>query len=374
MDTVFYAIAIIYALLILWFILGFMRMKSVEITNHSPTNKFSIVIPFRNEANNLLDLLNSIIKLDYPSSHFEVILVDDFSSDNFIELLNNFKSNNPKTTIQVLKNSTKKSPKKAAITLGIKHAKFEWMVTTDADCCVPEYWLKAFDYGIQNSNSKMLCGPVQLQSKPSLSALFEILNFNSLQGATIGSFGWKRPILCNGANLSYSKQAFLDVDGFEGNEQIASGDDIFLLEKFKHQFPKSIQFLKSESAIVVTKTQSSLSDFIAQQQRWAAKSKSYKSTLAKLVGAVVFIQNLSLVTLFFLAISQAIYWELFFNCLAIKMIVDTVLIYQSLRFYKQEKLTIASLPMSLVYPLFSVATVLLSMFSKYQWKGRAFKS
>src|SRR5210317_2161793 len=99
MDTVFYAIAIIYALLILWFILGFMRMKSVEITNHSPTNKFSIVIPFRNESNNLLDLLNSIIKLDYPSSHFEVILVDDFSTDNSIELLNNFKSNNPKTTI-----------------------------------------------------------------------------------------------------------------------------------------------------------------------------------------------------------------------------------------------------------------------------------
>lgn len=374
METIFYSISIFYALCIFWFILGFIRLKPIRIKNQNPSNRFTVIIPFRNEANNLLDLLSSLQKLNYPRSYFEVFLIDDFSTDNSVAIIEKFKRKHPEITIQILQNIHQESPKKAAITLGIQHAKWEWIVTTDADCSVPENWLKTFDYAIQNSQSKMLCGPVKLHIKLTFSGLFEILNFNSLQGATMGSFGWNQPILCNGANLCYNKHAFLDVDGFEGNKQIASGDDIFLLEKFKKHFPESMQFLKCASAIVTTKTQHSFSNFIAQQQRWAAKSKSYKNAFTKIVGATVLLENVSMVSLLFFAISNVTSWELFFNCMAIKMIADTALIFQSLHFYKQEKLALASFPMSFVYPLFSVVLVVLSLFRTYQWKGRDFKS
>ncbi len=110
-----------------------------------------------------------------------------------------------------------------------------------------------------------------------------------MQGITIGGFGINFPFMCNGANLAYKKQRFLDLNGFDGNNHIASGDDVFLFEKFKKSNPDCVWFLKSKNAIVTTFSVNS----------WAAKTGNFNSVKVKLIGLLVLLINISIVFSFF---------------------------------------------------------------------------
>jgi cellulose synthase/poly-beta-1,6-N-acetylglucosamine synthase-like glycosyltransferase len=105
----------------------------------------------------------------------------------------------------------------------------EWIITTDADCVVPKNWLSTLDNYIQSSNVNMIAG-VTYDCKNSFTS-FPTADLVSLQGATIGSFGIGKGFMCNGANLAYKKSLFQELNGFQGNDTIASGDDVFLLQK-----------------------------------------------------------------------------------------------------------------------------------------------
>lgn len=132
----FYTILFIYVLFIGAFIYGFGKIKSKNQTNLNPKTSFSIVVPFRNEKENLPQLLRSISLLDYPKELFEVILVDDCSEEKFQIL-------NPKFQTSVYENIRKtNSPKKDAINTAIAIAKNDWIITTDADCLVTKELVK----------------------------------------------------------------------------------------------------------------------------------------------------------------------------------------------------------------------------------------
>ena len=362
-----------YVTLIVSFIIGFDKYESIPLKENKPLSKFSILIPFRNEAKNLPDLLQSLEGIDYPITHFEVILIDDFSRDNFKELIEVFKRKNPEFNLNLLKNQHSTSPKKTAISLGIKNAVHPFIITTDADCIVPVNWLKSLDYFITKKNSNMICAPVSIVPKKSPVNYFERLNFNSLQGSTIGSFGTGVPFLCNGANLCYSKEIFLQVNGFIGNDKIASGDDIFLLEKFLKYDKQKVHFLKSKEAIVQTKGQENFSDFLQQQIRWAKKSSAYTNKNAQLIGALVFLTNLILIVSFGLVLFNHFNLLFFISGVALKFLADFILLHKTNAFLNQKQLNFYTIPSSLVYPMFMMLIFMLSITKKFQWKNRNFE-
>jgi glycosyltransferase involved in cell wall biosynthesis len=153
-------ITLIYLLLIGSFVFGFNKTKAFSLKNTASKTTFSVIIPFRNESENLPDLLKSIASLKYPKHLFEIILVDDASKDNSVELIMKFLSS-VKYDIKVISNNrTTNSPKKDAITLAINKAKHEWIITTDADCILPKNWLNSFDEFIQKTISKCIVAPV----------------------------------------------------------------------------------------------------------------------------------------------------------------------------------------------------------------------
>ena len=128
MIFVLLGIAIVYVLAISWLIYGFTKVPVYTKKEVTPKTTFSILVPFRNEAENLPILLESIAKLKYPKDLFEVLLIDDASEEKF---------QIPNSKFQItLTNSIRQSnsPKKDAITTGIPLANNEWIVTTDADC------------------------------------------------------------------------------------------------------------------------------------------------------------------------------------------------------------------------------------------------
>ena len=240
MIFIFIIITIIYLCFMGSFIVGFHKIPEFKYQNSEEKTAFSILIPFRNEAKNLEKLIDSIIELNYPKELFEVIFIDDASEDDSIEIIKNRFSANPNSTInfKIISNERKtKSPKKDAISLAIYKAKYDWMVTTDADCQLPTFWLDSFNDFIQKNNTQFIAAPVKYNHDNTFLYRFQILDMLSLQGATIGGFGLKKPFLCNGANLAYRKDTFIEVNGFNGNGNIASGDDIFLLEKITKLYP-----------------------------------------------------------------------------------------------------------------------------------------
>ncbi len=350
----------IYCLSMLQLYVGFDNIKTFETQNTKPKTKFSVVIPFRNEAHNLPNLLGSFEKLNYPICNFEIILVDDDSDDNFILQSHSI-------DLSVIKNIRKSSSaKKDAILTAIKNAKFDWIVTTDADCLVGENWLQILDQFIQNKNVEMIVGAVKYESENSFLHQFQALDIASLQGVTIGSFGISSGFMCNGANFAYTKNLFASLNGFEGNNQIASGDDVFLLQKAMSESPKKVGYLKSSGYIVTTKPLDSWPALFYQRVRWASKTFAYKSVYAKMLGSFVFATNILTV---YCLISILFNFKIMILILLFsKFIVDAMIIIKTNKFLQSK--TKFLLLGSLCYPFFSVGVALYSMFGKYNWKGR----
>ncbi len=365
MSLVLFVILKIYFISISLLIFGFSRIKKYQKKDLKPQTSFSIIVPFRNEVENLPNLLNSISKLNYPTDLFEVILVDDNSTEKFqsshftfhISQIDNIRSSN--------------SPKKDAITTAMQHVKTNWVITTDADCIVPENWLLTFDNYIQENKVSMVAGAVSYACENSFLHHFQQLDLTSLQGATIGSFGVDRAFMCNGANFAYTKSLFEKLNGFDGNNKIASGDDVFLLQKAVEKFPKEVHYLKAEEAIVITKPTENWKDLFYQRVRWAAKTSSYQSDFGKYLGLIVFFGNLSFVIGFFFFLFGIWSYPLLVLFVFFKFLIDFVLLFITNRFLTRTRIQ-SLLLSSLVYPFFSSAVALYSLFGSYEWKGRRF--
>jgi glycosyltransferase involved in cell wall biosynthesis len=367
MTLVLFIILKIYVITIGLLIYGFFKVKKYQKKGLKPQTNFTIVVPFRNEAENLPNLLESFFKLHYPIALFEVILVDDDSYEKFevsdfrfqVTIIDNIRVSN--------------SPKKDAISTAMKHVKTEWVITTDADCIVPENWLLTFDNYIQENEISMLAGAVTYDCENSFLHHFQQLDLTSLQGATIGSFGIKKAFMCNGANLAYKKSLFEKLNGFDGNNKIASGDDVFLLQNTANLFPNEVHYLKAEEATVNTKPTQNWKSLFHQRVRWAAKTSSYQSNFGKWLGLIVFLGNLSFVIGFIFFLFGIWSWQVLTLFIFLKFIVDFILLYIANQFLKNSPLKSRILS-SFLYPFFSSAVALYSLFGSYEWKERRFKN
>lgn len=367
-----------YLILIGSFIIGFDRIKQFNLNDIEPETSFTVIIPFKNEAGNLQSLLKSVSALEYPADLFEVILINDASDDNSIEVIHKFLdstlSKDKPILVKILDSEVKtSSPKKDAINTGVSNAKYEWIITTDADCIMPKYWLKSFDNFIQKNNTKLLVAPVCYYGIDTYLKRFQTLDFISLIGSTIGGFGIGKPFLCNAANMAYRKDLFVELKGFEGNMHISSGDDIFLLEKAIKEYPNDVHFLKTDLAIVKTKPQADLKSLISQRIRWAAKTSSYKNNFGKITGLLVLIMNASIICCLLFAFIGIISPKFLGYIFVVKISIDFLLIYKTARFLDQEEYLSTYLLSSFIYPFFSVYIATLSIFSGYKWKGNYYK-
>ena len=358
-------ITIIYVLAISWLIYGFTKINQFEFIGLPPKTSFSIIVPFRNEAENLPILLESLSRLNYPTDLFEVILVDDESEERLQIADFRFQI----TTIDNIRVSN--SPKKDAITTAMQIVKTHWVITTDADCVVHKNWLLALDNFIQLNPVSMIAGAVTYDCDNSFLHHFQQLDLASLQGATIGSFGIKKGFMCNGANFAYTKSFFQELKGFEGNSAIASGDDVFLLQKALSQFQEKVAYLKSKNTIVTTQPLNDWKSLFYQRVRWASKTTSYQSVFGKRLGLLVFMMNFSFVYCFVLTVFGVFPWFFLGLLFIIKFGIDTILIQKTNNFLTKRKVQYLFLS-SLLYPFFSTAVALYCLLGKYEWKGRRF--
>jgi cellulose synthase/poly-beta-1,6-N-acetylglucosamine synthase-like glycosyltransferase len=378
-TIVFCLILLVYVVVILQLILGFDKVKSFERTAIAPKTAFTIIVPFRNEAKNLEKLLRSFSKLNYPHELIEIIMVDDLSTDSSERICIRWRLNHSTIDTTLLENlRLSRSPKKDAIARAMPIAKHNWIITTDADCIVPKNWLLTFDNYIQNNTVEMLVGAVVYKTKNNWFHQFQQLDLLSLQGTTIGSFGIGKPFMCNGANFAYTKSLFYELDGFNGNERIASGDDVFLLQKAVQKATEKVHYIKNTENIVKTKPENDLYKLFMQRVRWASKTTSYHDSFSKFVAVIVLLMNLSLLVGFGLVSFGSRTWNLEFGiwCLVfvflVKYIVDYVLLYKANQYLLKGKflLPVAS---SFIYPFYASFIGIYSLFGTFTWKGKVYR-
>ena len=372
-EIVLFVVLVIYVVFILQLILGFDKVKSFVRTDEKPKTTFSIIVPFRNEEKNLPKLLKSISNLNYPKELFEIIMVDDFSTDTSERVYIKWRMENGLIETTLLENlRLSNSPKKDAISRAIPILKHEWVVTTDADCIVNENWLMTLDNFIQKNNAEMVVGAVVYKTKNNWFHYFQQLDLLSLQGTTIGSFGIRKPFMCNGANFAYTKKLFNEIGGFGGTNKMASGDDVFLLQKALKNNSTKVHYLKNKDSIVKTKPENDLYKLFMQRVRWASKTTGYSGYYSKSLAVVVLGINALLVVSFVLRISDLLKWQTLLLVFGTKYIVDYLLLLKSNNYLKKGTF-IFPLASSLVYPLFCSLVGIYSLFGSFSWKGRNFK-
>jgi cellulose synthase/poly-beta-1,6-N-acetylglucosamine synthase-like glycosyltransferase len=292
---------IIYCLLILVYRYWFRRLPVFQLPeNTRPVHSFSVIVPARNEEAIIRSCLLSILKQNYPTDLFELIVINDHSTDNTRTIIQELQTDHPNLVLIDLADHLHgelNSYKKKAIEIAIAQSKGEWIVTTDADCFAKTNWLRSIDALIQARQPVFVAAPVMFSNDRRFLSVFQLLDFLSLQGITAASVSAGYHTMCNGANIAYRKEAFYAVDGFRYIDQLASGDDMLLMHKIKQVYPDRIAYLFSEEAIITTAPMPDWTSFLNQRIRWASKAAKYRDRSIFWVLFLVYGVNLGLLLL-----------------------------------------------------------------------------
>ena len=378
------------ALIFIW--LTNPRSTSLDWGGENSNEVFlSVIIPVRNEAKNILLLLQDLEKQTLPKAQFEVIIADDDSTDDTLKIVRAFQKNTSINLIinqlELKKNNT--SPKKRAIDSSIKLAKGILITTTDGDCRVGTKWLETIVNFQRQTGAYLVSSAVTFSkaqrykvakaqkfnifsfSIKSFFANIQIIEFGSLIGSGACAMFIEKPNMCNGANLTYLKSVFYEVEGFKGNENLASGDDEFLMHKIAAKYPNKVKFLKSKNTIVSTHAHDSWQSFYNQRKRWASKWQHYNNWQTTALAVFVFSANFIVPLAFSCWLIAFIPTKVLSLILFLKFSAEFVFLSLIVSFL-QKKTLIWLIPLvQIIYPFYVIFFGLVAQKkSDYIWKGR----
>ena len=367
----------LYIAILLLYRYWFIKLQPFVIDNTVlPLTSFTVVIPARNEADNIEKCLTSILQQNYPTDLFEVIVIDDFSTDAtptiIQQLQQNFSNLKLIKLAEMLDDKQLNSYKKKAIELAIKQAQKNWVITTDADCVAKPTWLATYNNYIQQNKVVFVGAPVVFTNNGSVLQAFQCIDFMALQGVTAASVSAGFHAMCNGANLAFKKTVFYEVDGYKNVDAIASGDDMFLMNKIQSKYPEKIGFLYHSNAIISTAPMPTVISFLNQRIRWASKANSYKDVRIVAILWMMLLLNIGLTIMPFLAVFNVqilLYWA---ALLLAKTLVESAFAIKIATFFSinlQWWHILLQIP-HIVYTSLAGCFVLSG---SYQWKGRKVK-
>lgn len=358
-------------------------MLSPKAATANHTHTFSIIIPARNEEDNILQLLKSITANNYPTTAYEIIVTDDFSTDHTAAKVRHFMATHPSINIQLLQLADHLSAtervvafKKMALDLAIRQAKHDYIITVDADCMVTPLWLQQYNLAFQSSNHLFVAGPVKFikhEKSSSLLFYFQDLDFTTMQGITPAANYLGLGNMCNGANLGFQKKAFFEVNGYQDINHLASGDDMMLMHKFKQRFGKCITYIHSPHGIVYTYAQATWQELWHQRIRWASKSGKYSDTALNLCLGLVYLFNVAILITCLSACLFPYLWSLVLYILFVKIVIELAFLVPLSRFYNNASSLMYFPFLQPLHICYIVSVGLMGMIGKYKWKGRSVK-
>jgi poly-beta-1,6-N-acetyl-D-glucosamine synthase len=367
MVYVIFVLLSIHLLMLLFLIGGVMKAfarNSPSGTGNQPP--LCVIVPFRNEAGNLPQLIAGL-KMQTLRT-FRAILVNDHSTDNGKLIALDAIANDDRFIMI----DSPGEGKKAAITHAIPASiDGDVIVTTDADCTLQENWLSHISREFVTEDVKMVFGPVSIVAGGNIFSRLQSLEFAGVIGVGIAAHALGFPLYCNGANMSYRREVFMEVKGYNDNSEIPSGDDEFLMKKIHERYPKGVVFARNVAAGVSTMPQPGIREFVHQRIRWAGKWRLTPGIASRLAAILVFLIQCSAIA-GFAALIVAPSIRVVAYLIGAKVLLEFVFIFTVHRNLDQRLSLFDFLVLQIVYPFYVLYVAVVSNFSTFDWKGRRY--
>jgi len=362
-------LCIIYLIYFIW-ISGSMFID--DTTNNIDNDLFvSIIVSIRNEQNNIIGLLDALVNQSYPNELFEIIIVNDRSTDNSSQIVKSYTSRYANISlINIYETELGWGNKKWALNCAINQAIGTVILQTDADCRPGADWIKSMARKFNDYTVSFVFAASPLKSN--IKILNNFFEFESLSQDSISAASSSRGIVmsCTGRNMGFRKSAFIKIGGYNGIEHFISGDDDLLIQKFASKTNDKILFNYDKDSLVPSCAPNSLQQFVNQRIRFASKGIDYYSidtTMAfKILLPLILCVNISVLVSFYNIVTfGSVKWSLVFYC---KLIADCILTYVFFKKISYRWNFISFLFLSFVHPLYITIFAISAPFLEFRWK------
>ena len=371
LSYILYVLTALYCLFLLFLIVGTFRVNRT-ISSNKKNHFISVIIAARNEDKHLSSLLDNLLKQDYPQDKFEIIIVNDRSTDKTDYILNNFsKKYSQIKYISIQDEIPGLVRKKRALTEGVKHAQGEILLFTDADCRPGKFWLSSMN-DVFSRGFDVVVGysPLECQGKgfgKKIICMLKKLERLAMFTLSDGSIGWNWGITATGRNFAYKKNVFESIGGYEGIGHIPSGDDDLFLQKISKSHSYKLGFATHPGSFVPSIEQKSGSQTFQQEKRRGSKWRYYPA-LIKSVSLLAFIYLFLILITFILALAGVLTWKFFLIIFLSKSMFDFLILLRGATIFR-EYISLLVFPLvEVLYAPYFVMFGLLGTFGKYKWK------
>lgn len=318
----------------------------------------SVVIAVKNGAGDLERLIAALRRQQHCDNPVEYIFVDDYSDDASAQV---FQAHALPGYFRWLPPDGRRG-KKSAVTRGVEAARYPYVLTTDVDCVPVSSWVCTFARMVAATHPVFVAGPVCFHETHSRFEKVQALDFCGMMAVTGGGITSGHLYLANGANMCFERQAFWDVGGYEDNLHIASGDDMFLIEKLAQRHPPgAIRFLKSRRAVVYTRARAGVRAFFRQRLRWGGKNRMLRRPQIKALAALIW----GLSWWILLSLGTPWGWAVW----AVKALADYRLLRSATRFFDRTGLMKLFVPGAVFHILYIAIVGLFSLVTPVKsWK------
>lgn len=369
------AITAIYALVLSRFIRGLRALRHQPISEPERWPAVSVVMPARNEADVLLRTLTSLLEQDYPGD-WEIIVVDDRSTDNTPELLREMARSADRLRVVTISDPSPKSPKKNALARGIRTAAGEIIVTTDADCVYNEQWLRGMIMhmtphvgvvaGITIFDLPLL--PVPVWQK------IQWLDFLVQQILAAGAAGAGVPSSCNGSNLAFRKTVYDEISGYGKTAMQVSGDDVLFAQRVAKLTAWRTAFATPPETIVRSLPVYSIREMFHQRMRWASKGLAYRRSMLLFLFGIYIYYSALIAAPVILAFAAPHLLPVLAALMLFKLVWDYRTVRLGCRIFGRSELLPYFVSFAFFHTLLSPVFGFAGLMIPYRWKGEWYRT
>jgi cellulose synthase/poly-beta-1,6-N-acetylglucosamine synthase-like glycosyltransferase len=367
MEWIFLTLAVIYGCVIFSFYIGLNRIR-----NQTGDSKLtvSVLVPARNEENNIISCLESLHSQSYPRELYEVIIIDDNSTDRTSDLVQEYIQDKSNFRLIKKKNDVNQCTfKKQALKSALNAVKNEIIMTIDADTVANERWIELMTAQYENDTG-LVAGLVSFprRDENTLFKKIQTLEFAGVVFAGVGSVGNNIPLICNGSNLSYRLKTFKEAGGYDANIHLPSGDDDLLLQNIHGKTNWRIKYSLIADTINYTRATDRLLAFINQRARWASKSLHYPKKWVFLLMLSFYLYYLSIPVFAILTVFGYFSVSIFLVGFVLKLTTEAFVISKALKILNRRDLWIYFFPTQVFQIIYVLLVGILGLFNKFTWR------